>query len=181
METQRKIKPLLFIFLILGVFLMHPVSGVEIQTLVNVLQTNTSPFSYPLDVKIYKGKTANEGVILCCHGYGSDSSIASIIASYKPVPEHLVGFNFPDYSIHYRRIPADQVAYGTVKELLPVIYLLKKIVVDGQTERESLYGFSAGGAAVVNVIALLNTASENTDLNSIVVTREDVQKILAAL
>lgn len=182
MKTIHKLKSHLCTLSILGAVLsMHPVSAVEIQTLVNTLQTNTSPFSYPLDVKIYKGKTANEGVILCCHGYGSDSSIASIIASYRPVPEHLVGFNFPDYSIHYRRIPADQVAYGTIKELLPAVYLLKRIVVDAQAEKVTLYGFSAGGAAVVNLVTLLNTASDNKDLSVIGVTQEDVQKILAAI
>ncbi len=159
----------------------HPLNGVEIQQLLNALHSDSSPFSYALDVKVYQGKTSNQGVILCCHGYGGDNSIAGIIASYKAVPDHLVGFNFPDFSIQSRNIIPDQIAYGTVNELLPAIYLLKKIVVDAQLEKVSLYGFSAGGAAVVNLIALLNTSQDSQDFNSIGVTNEDVKKILAAL
>lgn len=182
MKLRKIVKLQLYIFFMLGILLsMHPLTGVEIQALVNALQATTSPFSYPLDVKIYQGKTSNEEVILCCHGLGGDGSDAGIISSYKATPDHLVGFNFPDYSLHSRYIAADQMAYGTIKELLPPIYLLKKIVVDAQVEKVSLYGFSAGGAAVVNLITQLNISRNSQDLNSIGVTNEDVKKILTAL
>jgi hypothetical protein len=182
MKTFHIVKSRLYLFLTMSVSLfMHPLAAVEIQSLANALHTNTTPFSYPLDVKVYRGKTPNAGVILCCHGYGGDNSIASIIASYRVVPDHLVGFNFPDYSIHSRNIPANQIAYGTVNELLPAVYLLKRIVIDAQAEKVSLYGFSAGGAAVVNIIAFLNASQDSNVLNSIGVTKDDVQKILVAL
>lgn len=157
------------------------IQAVEIESLVNVLHQGSPPFAYPLEVKIYPGKSSNEEVILCCHGYGSDHSIASVIASYQVVSAHLMGFNFPDYNILSRKTHPSQIAYGTIAELLPAIYLLKKIVVDAQAERVSLYGFSAGGAAVVNLIALLNSSQNNPSIQSIGVSSEDVQKILVAL
>lgn len=158
-----------------------PLYSVDIEKLKHALYQSPPPFSYPLDIKIYPGKSSNEHVILCCHGYGADSSTAGVIASYRPVPDHLVGFNFPDYNITSRRISPDQMAYGTINELLPAIYLLKKIVVDAGADKVSLYGFSAGGAAVVNLIALLNTSQRNQTFLSIDVSDEDVLEILVAL
>lgn len=155
--------------------------AVEIQTLVNVLHQGLSPFAHPLDLKIYAGKSPKEEAILCCHGYGGDSSIAGIIASYRTTPAHLIGFNFPDYNITSRKMNPSQMAYGTISELLPAIYLLKKIVVDAQAKKVSLYGFSSGGAAVVNLVSLLNTAQNNQQLMAIGVSKDDTRKILAAL
>lgn len=155
--------------------------AVNIQTLVQVLHSNAVPFSYPLDIQVFAGKSANEEVILCCHGYGSNSSLAQVIASYQIVPSHLVGFNFPDYEITSRHLTPSQMAYGTIYELLPAIYLLKKITIEAQAHAVSLYGFSAGGAAVVNLIGVLNTSQHDQALSSIGVSLEDKQKILAAL
>jgi hypothetical protein len=160
---------------------MNTLHAADIQTLANALLTGTSPFNYPLDIKLYEGKSPDEDVILCCHGYGGDHSIAGIIASYRIVPAHLVGFNFPDYNITSRAIKPSAMTYGTVNELLPAIYLLKKIVVDAKNDRVSLYGFSAGGAAVVNLIAFLNTVHDSKELQKIGVTEENRQQILAAL
>lgn len=170
------------LYFLFGLLLsLQALQAVEIQSLANVLRQASDPFAYPLDIKIYEGKTADENVILCCHGYGGDSSIANVIASYRVVSDHLVGFNFPDYKLTRRTINPSQIAYGTIDEILPAIYLLKKIVVDAQTDKVSLYGFSAGGAAVVNIIAVLNTSQHQQKMLSIGVNESDVQKILAAL
>ena len=158
-----------------------PLCSVELTTLQKALFQNSVPFNYPLDIKIYSGRSSNEDVILCCHGYGADSSTAGVIASYRVVPDHLVGFNFPDYQITTRRMAPEQMAYGTIHELLPAIYLLKKIVVDAKADKISLYGFSAGGAAVVNLIALLNTSINNQAIHSIGVTDDDIKKIITSL
>ncbi|MBA2728702.1 MAG: hypothetical protein H0U49_11080, partial [Parachlamydiaceae bacterium] len=155
--------------------------AVNIQTLVDGLHRGQPPFTYPLDIKVFKGKSTDEEVILCCHGFGGDSSIASVVASYQIVPAHLVGFNFPDYNITARNLSPSQVSYGSIDELLPAIYLLKKMAVEAQANKISLYGFSMGGGAVVNIIAVLNTSQNDQRLNSIGVSREDKQKILAAL
>lgn len=180
-EFPKNSRNFLLLKILLSFFLTLPLCGVEIETLKHVLYQSSPPFNYPLDIKIYPGKSSNEDVILCCHGYGADSSTAGVIASYHPVPDCLIGFNFPDYNITSRKMPLEQMTYGTIDELLPAVYLLKKIVIDVGVNKISLYGFSAGGAAVVNLIALLNTSPNSQAFHSINVSETDIQKILSAL
>lgn len=168
-------------FLFFFFLCLSSLEAVEIHPLVNVLNQGPSPFNYPLDIKIYAGRSLDEDVILCCHGYGGDNSIANVIASYKVIPDHLIGFNFPDNNIFRRKIEPSQITYGTIDEILPAIYLLKKIVVDAQVEKISLYGFSAGGAAVVNIIAALNSFQYENQFLTIGVNGHDVQQILSAI
>jgi hypothetical protein len=158
-----------------------PLQAVEIQQLNQALNHSSSPFNYPLNIKVHEGKSPNQQVILCCHGYGGDSSIAAVIASHKIAPDHLIGFNFPDHNIFNRSMHPSQITYGTINEILPAVYLLKKIVVDAQTDKLSLYGFSAGGAAVINLIGMLNTPQYYPKFLSIGVNSNDIQKILNAI
>jgi hypothetical protein len=145
------------------------------------LKQHIPHFGYPLDINIVRGNSADEGVILCCHGYGSDRSIANVISSYRVVKEHLVGFNFPDYQINNRRFDYQKVCYGTPYELLPALCILKAIVVDAKVNQVSLYGFSTGGGAVVNIVAALNTNRFDSLLQRWGIQASDKSTILSAL
>lgn len=172
---------MIYRFLTLLLTFTFALEAVDIQTLVHVLHKDANPFSYPLNIQVFAGRSADEEVILCCHGYGGNYSLAEVIASYRIVPAHLVGFNFPDHDITSRNLTPAQMAYGTIHELLPAIYLLKKMAVDAKADKISLYGFSAGGAAVVNIIAVLNTPQHDQTLISYGVSPEDKKAILTAL
>lgn len=151
---------------------------IEIQPLINILSTK-HPFDYPLAIKIMVGNAADQDVLLCCHGYGSNSSLAEVIKSYNVVAQHLVGFNFPAYNALERTLY--QETYGSIHELLPALHILKLLAVNAKIHKISLYGFSAGGGAVINVIGVLNCSDYNHHLKKIGIHQKEKECILAAL
>jgi hypothetical protein len=153
--------------------------AVEIEKLAEVFSAQKEPFAYPLNIKALSGM-GNEDVILCCHGYGSNSRLINVIHSYGVVDAHLVGFNFPDHDITYKS-DHRYVKFGTVDELLPALYVLKLIVVDAGADKVSLYGFSAGGGAVVNMIGVLNTQEFDQRLAEKGITLQDKAAMLSAI
>lgn len=139
-----------------------------------------SPFEYDLGVRVIPGYYEDSDVILCCHGTGSDASIAECIDCRNVVHEHLISFNFPDYGY----VPdAFQPSYamGSINELLPPLWVLKQAVVKAGANVVSLYGFSSGGAAVVNLVAVLNSCRYDEELLDIGITHEDRRAILRAV
>ena len=169
---------------LLGLFCLlisQSVFGIDISTLNDVLLKDPAPFNYDLHIKVIPGRSRDESVMICCHGYGGNYEIAKTIKATQAVSQHLVGFNFPDHDIKERSSNASKISFGSIKELLPVIYILKQIVVKGHASQISLYGFSAGGGAVVNVIGVLNSNEYDDELNKIGVNALSKQSILAAL
>ena len=160
--------------------LSQTLCAIEIDRLENVLHRQQAPFSYPLDIKVAKGEKSNASVMVCCHGYGSNNSLMDVIDSYRVVSDHLVAFNFPDHDITEQSDPK-KVTFGTINELLPVLYVLKLIAVDGGEETVSIYGFSAGGGAVVNAIGVLNTGEYDAQLQAVGISTADKQTILKAI
>jgi hypothetical protein len=139
-----------------------------------------TPFGYDLNVRIIPGVCEHQEVILCCHGTGGDASIAEIIDLQDVVCEHLIGFNFPDYG--YVAGPYEpSFAAGSIDELLPAFWVLKKVVVDAGASVVSLYGFSSGGGAVVNLISALNCGKYDDHLLCVGITIEDKRAILQAV
>lgn len=168
------------LLIIAGLLMAQLLNSIEIDRLRVVLSSEESPFNYPLDPKVIKGTTDDEAVILCCHGYGGKNNLAEVIDSHRVVPSHLVAFNFPDYGISGQD-DHKHVTFGTINELLPPLYLMKRIVIDGGAEAISLYGFSAGGGAVVNIIGVLNGSDYDSQLRAIGISRDDRVAMLRAV
>jgi hypothetical protein len=142
---------------------------------------NQSPFDYDLGIKIVTCKKPSSAVTICCHGYGGDNSIVDVINSYNIFSGHLLGFNFPDFAIT-SRVDHSKSAYGTPKEILPLLYILKRCVCDLKHDKINLYGFSAGGGAIINALsALLNNNSIDHELIKLGVKPEHKKHILSAL
>lgn len=152
--------------------------GVEFAALKQTLAA--FHFSYDLKVKLLKGNSEDQTVMLLLHGMGSDNRLGEILQTYGDIPDHLVSFNFPDAGLQGRYDPA-QTTFGTLHEILPVIYLLKKLVVEGGSSSLSVYGFSAGGGALVNTVSVLNLDRYDRDLQGIGITKSDKLAILKAL
>lgn len=141
---------------------------------------DTVRFSYDLKVKLLKGKSEEQPVILILHGMGSDNRLGEILQTYGDISDHLVCFNFPDAGLQAPYDPS-RTTFGTFHEILPVIYLLKKLVIEGGLPSISLYGFSAGGGALVNTVSILNMDRFDRELQGIGIRKSDKHAILKAL
>lgn len=139
------------------------------------------PFSYDLGITLIEGKKKDAAVTICCHGYGHNAQIAEIVAANKVLSDqHLIGFNFPDYGI---TAESDHrlSTFGTIDEMLPLLYILKCCACDNSLSSINLYGFSAGGGAIINALATLNTSSHDERLTGIGISAKNKQQILSAL
>ena len=154
----------------------------DITQLSTVLQQQKNPFDFDLDIKFISSQHDNAQVTICCHGYGDSNRLVEIINSYGVIPDHLIGFNFPDYAIDLESYEAHiNSSYGSIAELLPLVYVIKLCVIDAGLPSINLYGFSAGGGVIVNALAVLNTNKYDQRLATIGITAHDKQRILTAL
>jgi hypothetical protein len=153
--------------------------GITTQTLRKIMQETKAPFSYNLGIKVFPSKQNEAPIMICCHGYGANNKIGDAIYSWNVVQDHIVSFNFPDYEL--RNYDPKKSTFGSIKELLPLLYVLKKCVIDGQQEKISLYGFSAGGAAIINMLAVLNCDTYDARLKEIGINADDKKKIKGAV
>jgi hypothetical protein len=142
--------------------------------------SHQNPFSHDLGIKIIPSKHEDTHVTICCHGYGHNHEIVDIVNSYDILEDHLIGFNFPDHNILYTGDYAT-CAFGTINEILPLLYIVKRCVSDLEMPVINIYGFSAGGGAVVNMLAILNQSIHDTQLEKIGITQQVKKKIVDAL
>ena len=140
----------------------------------------SSPFSYPMEVQVVPGKKSE--IMLCFHGMGESGPwLANRLKMVPELEDTLVTFNFPDHAFFRNPVDFEKTSFGSIQELLPPLYLMKKIVVDGKVSSLSLYGFSAGGGAIVNALGVLNSHSYDTELKNIGITEEHKKTILKAV
>ncbi len=140
-----------------------------------------NPFSYDLGIKIIPSENmAHNQVTICCHGYGHNNKIVDNVHSYKSISGTLIGFNFPDYNI---TLDSDhhKAAYGSIDEILPLLYILKCCIIDLNVPTINLYGFSAGGGAIINALATLNQTYHDESLEKISIFKETKKQLLDVL
>lgn len=137
-------------------------------------------FSYDLGIKVIPSKVHTTEVTLCCHGYGHNNHIVDTVATYHALPGNLIGFNFPDHDITSEK-DHHKSAFGSIDEILPLLYLIKYYACDVQLPVINLYGFSAGGGAVVNALAVLNQYRYQERLESLGITRDKANQMVQAL
>ena len=151
----------------------------SVQKAIDSQQQNL--FSYPLGIKIIPAYQRDAGITICCHGYGSSCEIGAVVHSFKAISDHLVSFNFPDYDCIRRKLKVHQTAFGSIDEILPLLYVIKVCVIDAGINTINLYGFSAGGGAIINILATLNQPAHDAALKKIGIDSEHKKKIIAAL
>ncbi len=138
------------------------------------------PFGY--DLHLFSLPGSNQRTIVCFHGYGDNYQIAEILKDLHHPEATLVSFNFPEHDIKQgRKYDPQTASFGTIDELLPALYVLKKVVLDQRMKSIDLYGFSAGGGAVINAIAVLNTTTYDSELKRIGIGAEEKRKLLSAI
>lgn len=166
-------------FLLILLFCSGHLVAINTQQLQKAL-CGPYPFSYLLRARVFPAYNPDADPMVVCHGFGHDCQVGGILRENKCIQDHIISFNFPDANISNENFNAYQTSFGSIQEILPPLYLLKQLVVNG-AERISLYGFSAGGGAVVNVLAVLNRNDYDKDLQTIGINQEMKQKISMAL
>lgn len=148
-----------------------------LRLLFPLLCFGNTPFDYDLHLTSLAGK--GKRTMICFHGYGANYEIIHYLKKY--VDATVIGFNFPDHDIGDREYSAEEMTFGTIDELLPALYVMKKSVLDQNLEAVDLYGFSAGGAVAVNVIGVLNTTEYDERLKEIGIGAAEKKRLIAAI
>ena len=141
----------------------------------------SQPFNYNLNITRLPAKEPNGQVMVCLHGYGSSWRSIQKMRRNPLITDDLVGFNFPDAGVVEGQDDPHKTTFGTIHELLPAIYVLNQTIITNKLDAINAYGFSAGGGALVNVIAVLNSDRYDTELASIGIQQADKKRILDAL
>ena len=142
------------------------------------LSAYAAPFAHDLHLHIIPGRART---VICMHGYGGNYRIAEKIKIYEVTQATLVSFNFPDYDLDSKPYDPEKASFGTMDELLPAFYVLKKYVIDEGLEAVDLYGYSAGGGVLINLLACLNTERYNSALEGIGIGLQEKEKLLQAV
>lgn len=169
---------LLFFGMLMG-SLAGSLEAANADTLNQIFTTIPNPFNYDLQLKILPSEKLDAELFICMHGMGSDSTLCEVMRSNPIIPYHIVAFNFPDYGSRYR----DNVktTFGTFDEIAPALFVLKKCIVDGGADKIHLYGFSAGGGAIINILAVLNSNHYDKSLQKLGLGHSEKQKILQSI
>lgn len=137
-------------------------------------------FDYDLHISSLPGK--NNHVMICFHGYGDNYEVASSLKKLNSFDATLISFNFPEYDIKQgRKYDPSLASFGTINELLPALYVMKQTILEQNLDSVDLYGFSAGGGALINALAVLNTSTYDPQLKKIGIESADKKKILSAI
>lgn len=131
---------------------------------------------YDPHISLIHSSTAPE-IMITCHGYGANKDIGYTVAKYVPLP--ILTFDFQDHDLD-EHADLDQTSFGTIDECKPILYLLKASIEHGISTIH-LYGFSAGGGALMNTIALLTYPIFRETLSSLNISDQMRAAIIEAL
>lgn len=142
--------------------------------------TTTHPFDYDLGIKLIPAIDTSADYLICFHGSGGNNRIGQTIKNYNVTNNTIISFNFPDYNQRHSNIP-EKSTFGTIDEILPALYVIKKCVIEGNLKKINLYGFSAGGGVIVNILAILSNFRFAPELLKIGITAKVKDQIIEAI
>jgi hypothetical protein len=137
------------------------------------------PFRYDLHLSHIPGTSGQ--TMICFHGMGGDHRIGQYIKECAQLDETLISFNFPDWGLTAETYNPFRTSFGTIYEVLPALYVLKKTIIDDGMTNVNLYGFSAGGGAVINTLGVLNSTTYDAYLEKIGIGPQEKERILAVI
>ncbi|CAN5183303.1 hypothetical protein BH09DEP1_BH09DEP1_8000 [soil metagenome] len=152
-------------FILLAVLMNLTISAAELKDAFGIQKKH--PFNYDLGIRIIPSKQQKAATTICCHGYGHSNAIIDVVHSFGAISDQLISFNFPDYECIAKRYDPKKSSFGSIDELLPLLYIIQRCVIDAHVDAINLYGFSAGGAAVVNALAVLKENIYDEQLKTI--------------
>ena len=140
-------------------------------------------FDYPLSVEVVATPhdlIARDGVTVTFHGSGASKQHGRRLKERELLRGAVITFNFPEHDIDFATYDFTQCSFGTIRELLPALFVLKQCL-DHGVEKINVYGFSAGGGVVINAISVLNGDKHEDDLARIGILKQDRKSILQAM
>lgn len=172
---EHRLLPILLIF---ASGVVGDIQAITTEKLNEISVNSPNPFRYDLHMIMLPAEKKEAEVLICMHGMGSDYRLAEIMRQNPVIPYHIIAFNFPDYGLHTMGGNLLKTSFGTIDELLPALYVWKRCVVDGGIDKVHLYGFSAGGGALINALAVLNSSRYDAELKNLGIGSLEKQKIL---
>lgn len=173
-----------FLFLVVGIaavpfFVCCSWQSKFTQLIANNRSMLIKKLGYDPAIEVIPCRTRSRDVTICCHGYGGNKTIARNIAYRTPLSGHLITFNFPDHDPTQSTDP-HTVAFGSIREILPLLYIIK-LAIDSGLKKINLYGFSAGGGALINALVALNTNRWDSDLLKLNIGAQEKKAMIQAI
>jgi hypothetical protein len=140
-------------------------------------------FSYSLDAKVLLAddEVLNDAVTITLHGSGDNKEHGRNLHKNGYLQGPVLIFDFPDHDIpDWSKHDFVHSTFGTIDEILPLLFLLKQCL-DFGINKISIYGFSAGGGALINTLAVLNSDKYASELERIGITQADRKQIIHSL
>jgi len=137
------------------------------------------PFNY--DLRLTEVAGSRRSAVICLHGFGGDYKVAKSVEPFFKEKATVISFNFPDYGKKSGELNPELTSFGSIEELLPALYVLKHSIIDRGFRNVCVYGFSAGGAALVNLLYVLSTSSYDLELKRIGISKSHKKKMLEVI
>lgn len=103
----------------------------------------------------YTGDIENpDDLIIYCHGVGENQDHVALRLHYGLIEGHVIAFDFADVK-QDKGFNITQASFGQEHDTQALLYLLKQLDDAGSVPRFHLYGYSRGGAVVLNAIKQL--------------------------
>lgn len=163
----------------MGILAVLKLQAIPAEKVSGTITLSPNPFFYDLRMSVLPAARPDADLLICMHGMGGDYKLAEVMRKNPAIPYHVVSFNFPDHSLYGGDMT--NTSFGTIDEVLPALYVLKRCVIGCPAEKVHLYGFSAGGGAIVNAIGALNSNKWDSDLEKLGIGSLEKQQILKAI
>ncbi len=149
-----------------------------IEGIIAVEKQQESLFQHDLAIKRSPGK--NHTVLLLSHDFGRNSH--SIIDRVRPnTSDTLISFNYIDHDFTHDTGDDRTTVIATPLEIMPLLYMLKKCVIEDKISPISLYGFSLGAANIIYAIYFLATENQDDLLKKYGITSTEKSLLLEAI
>lgn len=103
----------------------------------------------------YTGALENgDDVAIYCHGVGENQDHVGLRLHYGLIEGHVIAFDFADVNEN-KGFNITQTSFGQEHDTQALLYLLKQLDDAGSVPRFHLYGYSRGGAVVLNAMKQL--------------------------
>ena len=142
-------------------------------------KTSKPQFNYDLHLTTTEGDPTK--AVICLHGFGGDYTIANSVYPYFQDKATVISFNFPDYGKAVGHFDPTLTSFGSIEEILPALYVLRHAIVDRGISHVCLYGFSAGGAALINLLYVLSTSAFDDKLIEVGIGAKEKMHILQVI
>lgn len=137
-----------------------------------------NPFSHDLSIQCSPG--TNQTILLCSHGFGGSSQ--SVMDRVRPnTSDTVISFNYIDHDFSHETGDDTKTVVATPLEVMPLLYMLKKCVVDNKLSSISLYGYALGAANIIYAIERLTTENFDDLLKKYSITTSDKETMLNAI